>query len=127
MSWKLLDLLSQPKVGDMIQSKNVETGESGQSLTVLKMSMMPPMVQPRHLGMGHGVQVLHNTDSLIESDFGDLAFELLVSGPENENYTMIITHQECNAVLSGPYLDSDGNLDWIEIHEIPKIHWLVQG
>ena len=60
--------------------------------------MMPPMIQPRHLGMGHDVQVLHNTDSLMESDFGDLAFELLVSGPEDGNYTMIITHQECNAV-----------------------------
>ena len=102
MKSKPLSLLNQPKVGEVIQPKNTRTGESGQPLTVLEKSMMPPMIQPRHLGMGHDVQVLHNTDSLMESDFGDLAFELLVSGPEDGSYTMIITHQECNAVLMVP-------------------------
>ena len=123
MSWKELSLVNQPKKGNRLALQDVETGEFIENFIVSNVRMVPPNVGA-FLQDKEKIHVYVDNESTLDSDFGDMGWDIKVEG----NQRIAITHINADYRCETPVvLLQTGKSGFSSKEKIRRSKWMIEN
>jgi hypothetical protein len=122
MSWKELSLVNQPKPGNGLALQDVETDEFIENFIVTNVRMVPPNVGA-FLQDKEKIHVYLDNESTLDSDFGDMGWDIKLEGDQR----IAITHVHADYRCETPVVLLQTCLSGFSKKEkIRRSKWMVQ-
>ena len=123
MTWKELSLVNQPKKGNGLALQDVETGEFIENFIVTNVRMVPPNVGA-FLQDKAKVHVYLDNESTLDSDFGDMGWDIKVEGDRRIAITHIYVDYRCETPV---VLLQTGKSGFSKKMKVRRSKWVVQN
>ena len=121
MSWKELSLVNQPKKGNGLALQDVETGEFIENFIVSDVRMVPPVVGAL-LQDKEKFYVYLDNESTVDSDFGDMSWDLKLEGDQRIAIAHVHADYRCETPV---VLLQTGQTGFSKKEKIRRSKWMV--